>query len=258
MRARLADLLAGARLLLRGFGTWAKDPGLMALGAVPALIVGAAMLALVVVVALHVEGWAVALSPWAAAWHDLWSGAVRFAIALGILVGTVVLCVLSFAAITLAVGEPFYERIRQRVDERLGAAPEAPERGFWAGLGSGLRDALVLLLMAAGTALVVLVAGLVPLIGTALGLVLGAVLGGRALSRELTGLAGEARGLTLAERRALLASRPWRSLGFGIAAYLVLLVPGLAVVATPVAIVGATLLVRDLRGEATTAPERAA
>lgn len=251
-------MLAGAGLLLRGFGTWARRPGLMALGAVPALIVGLAMLALLVVLSFQVGGWAAALTPFADTWDAVWADLLRGALALGILVGAVVLCVLTFAAITLAVGEPFYERIRQRVDERLGAAPEARERGFWAGLGSGVRDALVLLLMAAGTALVVLVAGLVPLIGTALGLVLGAVLGGRALARELTGLAGEARGLTLTERRALLASRPWRSLGFGIAAYLVLLVPGLAVVATPVAIVGATLLVRDLRGEATTAPERAA
>lgn len=257
MRERLSELVAGARLLLRGFGTWARDPGLMALGAVPALIVGAVMLALVVVVALNVDGWATALSPWASGWDDLWSGAVRFAIGLGILVGTVVLCVLTFAAITLAVGEPFYERIRARVDERLGAAPDGADRGFWAGLGAGLRDAVVLLGMALGTALLVFVAGLVPLVGAALGLVVGATLGGRALARELTGLAGDARGLTLAERRALLRSRPWRSLGFGVAAYLLLLVPGLAVVATPAAIVGATLLVRDLRGEATTAPRAA-
>ncbi|HET8867960.1 MAG TPA: EI24 domain-containing protein, partial [Agrococcus sp.] len=75
---------------------------------------------------------------------------------------------------------------------------------------------------------------------------------GRALARELTGIAGDARGMSLADRRALLRSKPWRTLGFGIVAYLLLLVPGLAVIATPVAIVGATLLVRDLRGEPTT------
>ena len=115
-----------------------------------------------------------------------------------------------------------------------------------------MRDAVVLIGMAIGTALVVFLVGLLPLVGTVLGLAVGAVLGGRALARELTGIAGDARGMSLADRRALLRSKPWRTLGFGIVAYLLLLVPGLAVIATPVAIVGATLLVRDLRGEPTT------
>lgn len=44
MRHRISELLAGAGLFLRGFGTWAKSPGLMAVGAIPALIVGATLL----------------------------------------------------------------------------------------------------------------------------------------------------------------------------------------------------------------------
>lgn len=257
MRHRVSELLAGARLLLRGFGTWARDPGLMLLGAIPALIVGLAMLALVVLLAFQVGGWAEALTPFADAWDEQWSGALRLALALGILVGAVVLCVLTFAAVTLAVGEPFYERISRSVERRLGGIPDEVELGFWPGLGKGLRDAVVLIGMAIGTGAVVFLVGLVPLVGTVLGLVAGAVLGGSALVRELTGIAGDARGLSLAERRALLRSRRWRSLGFGMVAYLLLLVPGLAVVATPVAVVGATLLVRDLRGEPTTAVQGA-
>ncbi|SDR65407.1 CysZ protein [Agrococcus carbonis] len=242
-------MLAGAGLLLRGFGTWARRPGLMALGAVPALIVGLAMLALLVVLSFQVGGWAAALTPFADTWDAVWADLLRGALALGILVGAVVLCVLTFAAITLAVGDPFYERISRSVERRLGGFAPVEERGFWASLARGLRDAAVLIGMAIGTAVVVFLVGLVPLVGTVLGLVTGAVLGGRALARELTGYAGDARGLTLAERRALLRSRPWRTLGFGMVAYLLLLVPGVAVVATPVAVVGATLLVRDLRGE---------
>ena len=86
MRHRVSELLAGARLLLRGFGTWARDPGLMLLGAIPALIVGLAMLALVVLLAFQVGGWAEALTPFADAWDEQWSGALRLALALGILV----------------------------------------------------------------------------------------------------------------------------------------------------------------------------
>ena len=252
MRHRISELFAGAGLFLRGFGTWARDPGLMLLGAVPALIVGTLMLGLVVFLSFHVGGWAAALTPFADTWDAFWSDALRLALALGILVGVVVLCVLTFAAVTLTVGEPFYERISRSVDRRLGGAPEGEEPGFWASARKGVRDAVVLIGMAIGTALVVFVVGLLPLVGTVLGLAVGAVLGGRALARELTGIAGDARGMSLADRRALLRSKPWRTLGFGIVAYLLLLVPGLAVIATPVAIVGATLLVRDLRGEPTT------
>lgn len=258
MRERTSELLAGASLLLRGFGTWAKSPGLMALGAIPALIVGLAMLALVIVLSFQVGGWAEALTPFADGWDAQWAGILRLALALGILAGVVVLCVLTFAAVTLAVGDPFYERISRAVEQRLGGAPEAADVGFWASLRKGVRDGVVLIGMAIGTGLVVFVVGLIPLVGTALGLLVGATLGGRALARELTGYAGDARGMSLAERRALLATRPWRTTGFGIVAYLLLLVPGVAVVATPVVVVGATLLVRDLRGEPTSPPARRA
>lgn len=251
MRHRLAELFAGARLLLRGFGTWARDPGLMLLGALPALIVGLAMLALVVLLAFQADGWAAALTPFADGWDDEWSSALRLVLALAIVGGAIVLCVLAFAAVTLAVGQPFYERISRSVEQRLGGIPDEAEPGLWTSIGKGLRDAVVLLGMAIGTAVVVLLVGLVPLVGAALALTTGAVLGGTALVRDLTGIAGDARGLSLAERRALLRGSRWRSLGFGMAAYLLLLVPGLAVLATPAAVVGATLLVRDLRGEPT-------
>ncbi|WP_206446587.1 EI24 domain-containing protein [Agrococcus sp. KRD186] len=254
MRHRISELLAGAGLFLRGFGTWAKSPGLMALGAVPALIVGTLMLALVIVLSFQVGGWAQALTPFADGWAPFWSDTLRLALALGILVGAIVLCVLTFAAVTLTVGEPFYERISRSVEARLGGIAAPVELGFWVSLRRGLRDAAVLIGIAIGTAIAVFVIGLIPLVGSALGLIVGAVLGGTALARELTGIPGDARGMSLAERRALLRAHRWRTLGFGVVAYLLLLIPGVAVIATPVAIVGATLLVRDLRGEPTTAP----
>ncbi|WP_306231949.1 EI24 domain-containing protein [Agrococcus beijingensis] len=257
MRQRVSDLLAGAGIFLRGFGTWAKDPGLMALGAVPALIVGSIMLAAVVLLGFQVGGWAEALTPFADGWDEQWSGLLRLALGLGMLVGVVVLCVLTFAAVTLAVGDPFYERISRAVDRRLGTAGEPVDLGLWASIRKGVRDTAVLVGMAIGTAAVVFVVGLIPLVGTVLGLTLGAILGGQALARELTGYAGDARGMTLVERRALLRTNTWRSMGFGVVAYLLLLIPGVAVIATPVAIVGATLLVRDLRGEPTHAADTA-
>lgn len=258
MRHRLSELLAGARHLVAGLGTWGRDPGLMALGALPALIVGVVMLAGVILVALNVGAWATALTPFAEGWDAPLAGGLRFVLDLGIVVGVIVLCVLTFAAVVLTVGEPFYERIWRAVERRLGGIPDEVELPLGRQIAKGIRDGAVLIGIAILTALVVFLVGLIPLIGTAAGLVLGALLGGRALARELTGMAADARGMSLAERRALLATRPWRTLGFGIAAYLLMLVPAIAVIAMPAAVVGATLLVRDLRGEATSAPGPAA
>ena len=168
MRQPLSELLAGAGILLRGFATWSRDPRLMLLGAVPALLVGLVMLGVLILLAFQVGGWATALTPFADGWDRLWSDVLRTALALGLLAGAVVLCVLTFAAITLAVGEPFYERISRSVDARLGAVNEAPDLGFWPSVGKGLRDAVVLIGMAIGTALVVFLVGLVPLIGSVL------------------------------------------------------------------------------------------
>lgn len=93
--------------------------------------------------------------------------------------------------------------------------------------------------------------GFVPVVGQVVGLIVGALVGGRALALELTGFAGDARGLSLAERRRLLGEHRAVSLGFGVAVYLAFLIPGGAVVATPAATAGATLLLRALRGEPT-------
>lgn len=235
---------AGVGDLLRGFRLWGGSPRLMLLGAIPALLVAVSTAGALVAVVLALPALSAAVTPFAGSWVEPWQGAVRGLAGAAILVTTVVLTVLTFTAVTLTVGDPFYERIARRTEERLGDAP--PDRhdpapaGLLRALGDGLR------LFAGGllVAVLALALGLIPVVGTIAGVVVSAVLGGRLLAIELTAHAFDARGLGPRERRRLLSTDRARAIGFGAATYLLFLVPFAAIVATPAAVAGATMLAR--------------
>ncbi|MFD0995552.1 EI24 domain-containing protein [Pseudoclavibacter chungangensis] len=237
---------------MRGFRMYATSPGLMLLGALPALIVGLVFLAALVVLALNATHLAELPTPFSVSWDEGWRTALRALVAVGLFAAGVALGVVTYAALTLTIGAPFYERIQVATEQRLGGIDRPVELPFWASVRRSIADGLRLLLVAAATALVVFLAGLVPVVGSVVGWTLGALFGGRALALELTGTAGDARGMTLAARRRLLRSRRARSIGFGVCAYLTFLVPGGAVIGTPAASAAGTILLRELRGEATT------
>lgn len=203
----------------------------------------------VVVLALHAGALAEAITPFAADWTELGREALRAAAAVALVVLGAGLAVLSLTAVTLLIGDPFYERISRSVDARIGAPPEPEEVGLWRGIGRALRDALRLLALSAGLGVVVFAVGLVPLVGGALAAVVGALTGGWLLAVELSGYAFEARGLGLRERRAALRRMRAASIGLGATVYLLFLVPFAAVVVMPSAVAAATLLARRALGE---------
>ena len=249
--AILRDLALGARLFGRGFGTWVRSPRAMLLGAIPPLIVGLVFVGVLVLVLTRIDETVLALTPFADQWEEAWAGTVRLLISIAAVGALVALGVVLFAAVTLLVGDPFYERIWRGVENELGGVPDEHETGFWSGLGRSLRDSGVLVATSLGIGVVLVLLGVIPVVGQVIGLIAGALVGGRALALELTGFAGDARGLALRDRRRLLGERRAVSLGFGIAVYLAFLIPGGAVIATPAATAGATLLLRTLRGEST-------
>ena len=146
----------------------------------------------------------------------------------------------GFTALTLLIGDPFYERVWRRTEEDLGGFEPNPLT-FWRSFGDGL----LLVLRVIGYGVVTFLAGLVPVVGAATGPVTGVLLGGHLLQRELTTRPLEARGIDDVARARLMHGSRARSMGFGIAAQLLYLVPGGAIVVMPAAVVGATLLVRD-------------
>jgi len=232
---------AGVRMLARGFGWWRHRPGVMAAGLVPALIVGLVLLAGVITLAVFLPQIATAVTPFADGWPEIWVAVVRFAAGAATLGAALVIAVVSFTALTLLIGEPFYDRIWRSVEEELGEVPDV-RYGFARALG----DTVSLIARGIGVALLTALLGLVPVVGGAVGAVLGIVLTGWLLTDELTSRALTARGVDRAQRRRLLRSRRGQALGFGVATQLCFLVPLGAVAAMPAAVAGSTMLATSL------------
>ncbi|MGO4692274.1 EI24 domain-containing protein [Glaciibacter sp. 2TAF33] len=240
---------AGAALLGRGFGMWATSPRLMFLGAVPALVVGALYATAFVMLLLNLEPIAGWLTPFAAGWDEPWRTTARITVGVAALGIVVLVLVYTFVAITLAVGDPFYERIWRQVENRLGDAPDDSTEPFWRSATRGIGDGLRMLLATAVTGLALFAFGFIPLVGQTLVPVTAVFCGGWFLAVELTGFAFDARGLSLRERRRMLRGRRAPALGFGVVTYLLFLVPFAAVVVMPAAVAGATLLSRSALDE---------
>jgi len=236
----IRSLLAGAGDLLRGFAMWRTRPGTMALGLVPAAIVALLVLAALVALGATVGDLVTWMTPFADSWDAGWAIALRVAVGAALFGATILLAAVTFTAVTLTVGDPFYERIWRAVETDEGGEVPDEGPGFWRAAVSGA----VLVGVGALNAALVLLVGFVPVVGSVTAAVLGVVLSGRLLARELTGRAFDARGIDGGERRRMLRGHRARMLGFGVATQLLFLLPGGAVLTMPAAVAGSTLLAR--------------
>lgn len=231
----------GAGFLLRGLRLWRERPRLMLLGIVPALIVGVLLAGAFVALVVYADD----LISWATPFADGWSEAIRsvFRGLLWLLVvaGAGMLAIVTFTGLTLAVGDPFYEKIWKEVELSLGGT--VPDRGV--GWLRGIADGLVLVVMGIVTAVVVFAIGLLPLVGAIIGFALGLVLSGRLLAGELVSRPLEARGLDRAQRAALMKQHRGAMLGFGVCVQACFLVPLGGIAVMPAAVAGATYLARE-------------
>jgi CysZ protein len=238
----VSEFFSGVATLFRGFSWWKRRPGLMLLGLVPALIVAAGLIALVLVIAANAEGIVGFVTPFADTWDPGWAKFFRVVAALALLIGFVILAAFGFTALTLLLGDWFYERIWWAVETELGGLPERLEPGFWRSVGDSLR----LVVRAVVTSLLLALLSFIPVVGTVIAAVVGIVFTARILATELTTRPLEARGMTRAERRAALRTRSPRVLGFGVGVQLCFLVPGGAILVMPAAVAGATHLARHV------------
>lgn len=233
---------SGVGMLLRGFGFWRRRPDVMMLGLIPAAIVFVVILAALVALGIGLPGLTGWLTPFAEGWDDPWPVVVRSAVGAILFAAAVVLAAVTFTAVTLAVGDPFYERIWRAVELEVGG--EVPEHGvgFW----RSVRDSLVLIAAGLFTAIGVALTGFLPVVGAVLAPTLGVLLSGRLLAMELSSRAFEARGIDRAGRRALLRGHRARVLGFGVATQLCFMIPLGAIFTMPAAVAGSTLLARSV------------
>lgn len=242
----------GASYVWRGFRSWSSNPKLMAWGLVPGAATFLLVVGAFVAVSYNVGD--------AASWviDRVASGAtgpiataLSVLVAIALVAGSLLAAVYTFTALTLLVGQPFFERISRLVDDELGP-PDAPaEEGWWRSTLRGLAEFAKLLSLTAVVAIGLFFASLIPVAGTVTAFVMGAVFGGWLLSLELTAYPLSRRGHTdLRHRRHQLATQRSVSAGFGVTVFLLFLIPFGAVLAMPSATAGATLLTRRLLGEA--------
>lgn len=232
------EVLRGARLLLGGFGWFTRRPGLMLLGLLPALIVSAVLSVALVTLASALVPLTEAVTPFADGWPTVWTVLLRVALGVAVFAGALLLAATTFTALTLIVGEPFYDRIWRSVEiADFGTVPEHDP-----GWRAAFADATGLVVRGALAAVLAFALGFIPLIGGVVGAVTGFLLSGWILADELSGRALTARGIDRRDRRRLLRAARGRALGFGIMTQLCFLIPLGAVFTMPAAVVGATRL----------------
>jgi CysZ protein len=242
------DFFSGVGFLLRGIGMYARNPRTMLLGLLPALISGVLLVGAFVAMIFFVDD----VVRWATPFADNWSSGVRdtvrFVAMFGIAAVWLMLSVLAYAALTLVIGQPFYEAISKRVEDQLGGVPNSVDVSFWRSLPRSIVDSVRLLILTAVLGIFIFGTGLIPVVGEIVTPVLGAIVGGWVLALELSSVPFERRGMRFKQRRKMLRSRRAMSLGFGVATFLCFLIPLGAVLVMPAAVAGATLLSRKVVG----------
>lgn len=187
-------------------------------------------------------------TPFASDWSSPWLGLFRgFLTALVISLG-LFLTVITFTAVTLLVGQPFYESLSEQVDRSEGG--EVPESGrpLWEDLWISARDSLRLLVRVLLYGILLFALGFIPVVGQTVVPAIGFAVSGFFLTQELTSVALQRRRVDLDEQLVLLRGRRALALGFGVPLVLVFLIPLVAVFLMPGAVAGATLMARDLVG----------
>lgn len=247
----LGEFFSGVGLLGRGIGMYARSPRLLLLGLIPAVISGLLFLAAFAVLIYFVSDLAEQVTWFADDWSEGLRDAAVFIAAIGILGLAGLLGVLTFTAITLLIGDPFYEKISESVEERYGGVPGEIDVPWWRSLRRSLWDSLRVLALSVMIGIPLFLLGLVPVIGQTVIPVIGALVGGWFLALELVGVAFYRRGLRLPDRRKILGANRPVALGFGVAVFCCFLIPLGAVFVMPAAVAGGTLLARRVLGQPT-------
>jgi CysZ protein len=239
----------GVRLLGRGLGQVARAPRLLGLGLLPALIAGVLYAAALITLIAFLPELSRAVTWFADDWSTGWRDLLRVLAAVALLGAEGLLGVLTFTAVTLLIGDPFYERISRLVEARYGGVPNEVEILWWRSLGRSLVDSLRLIGFSILLGVPLLALGFVPVVGQTVAPVLGAAIGGWLLAVELTGVPFQRRGQRLRDRRRVLRAHRPLALGFGVAVFLSFLIPLGAILLMPAAVAGAALLSRKALGQ---------
>ncbi|MFF3758326.1 EI24 domain-containing protein [Streptomyces sp. NPDC002185] len=247
----MRDLGVGFKYLLQGQKWVGRHGRWFGFGLLPGLVTLVLYAAALVGLGYGADDLAAWATPFADDWTSPWLGILRGTLTALVLAFGLFLAVITFTAVTLLVGQPFYESLSEEVDRSQGG--EVPESGLplWRELWISARDSLRVLLRVALYGVLLFACGFLPVVGQTVVPAIGFCVSGFFLTEELTAVALQRRGVELKERLGLLRGRRLAVLGFGVPLTLAFLVPFVAVLLMPGAVAGATLMARDLRGEGT-------
>ncbi|AGS69324.1 EI24 domain-containing protein [Streptomyces collinus] len=247
----MRDLGAGFGHLLAGQRWVGRHGRQYGFGLLPGLITLVLYAAALVALGVWGEDGVAWATPFADDWSSPWQGLFRGFLTAVLFALGLLLAVLTFTAVTLLVGQPFYENLSEKVDEDVSPDGTVPRSGLplWRELWISARDSLRILVRALVWGVLLFALGFLPVVGQTVVPVLGFFVTGFFLTEELTSVALQRRGVELRDRLALLRSRKTLVWGFGTPLGLAFLVPFVAVFLMPGAVAGATLLARELLGE---------
>lgn len=241
----MTDVVAGFGYLLAGVRWVARHPRLWLFGLIPALITLAGYilgLAVLVGYADDLASWA---TPFADGWAEPWRTTMHWLAGIMVVGAAALVAVLTFTAVTLLVGGPFYESLAGRVEQaEAGVAPPEAGLSLVREIAVGIRESLITVLLVGVFAVALFGLGFVPVFGQTVIPVVGACVSGFFLAVELTSVTLLRRGVRLRGRIRTLRRHLPLTLGFGVPLFLTFLIPFVAVVLMPGAVAGATLLTR--------------
>ena len=234
----------------RGILLFLRRPGLWLYGLTPVAISAGLVLVAAVGLAFLVDDVTLLVTPFADAWPAWLRGTARVIVGLLVVAAFLLGVAMTFAEVTNILGQPFFEIIADVVEKEAGNPP--PESGlpWWKTLPRTTLESIVTFSAWLSCAVPLFLAGFLPAVGQTVVPVVAAIVTGFFLSMEILQIPLERRGKRLRDRLRFHLDPRHRpeALGFGIAAFLLFLVPLMNVIAMPGAIVGATLLVRRLTG----------
>ncbi|MFF6977274.1 EI24 domain-containing protein [Streptomyces sp. NPDC008343] len=249
----MRDLGTGFRYFLRGQRWVARHGKQYGFGLIPGLITMVLYVAVLVGLALWGEDFVSWSTPFADDWSSPWQGLFRGFLTAVLFALGLLLSVITFTAVTLLIGQPFYENLSEKVDRDVSPDGTAPESGLplWHELWISGRDSLRIVLRAALWGVLLFALGFIPVVGQTAVPVIGVFVTGFFLTEELTAVALQRRRVELRDRLTMLRSRKTLIWGFGAPLAAAFLVPFVAVFLMPGAVAGATLMARELMGEET-------
>lgn len=244
------DFVRGVRFFGQGLGIALRSPRLLLIGALPAVLTALLLLGGLIALTYWIDDLSTLVTPFAGSWAEGWRAAVRVAIGVALFGAALVVGLISFTALTLAIGGPFYEHIAEKVADELGDPAGEADLSWGRLLWMGLRDGVLLVLRSLLFTIPLLIAGFIPVVGQTVVPVLLALVTGWFLALELVSVPFYRRGMGLRQRREAMSRRRALALGLGVPTSLLCAIPLAAIVVMPVAFIGGVLVAREVLREA--------